>query len=72
MWRIRHQPPCSEKFADRYTTAITLSGLPSVLAAKEALNPATIEDLVLRLSRATSIEYVSLAASWSALQDSDQ
>ena len=57
-----------EKFADRYTTAITLSGLPSVLAAKEALNPATIEDLVLRLSRATSIEYVSLAASWSALQ----
>ena len=59
----------SEKFAGRYTTAITLSGLPSVLAAKEALNPATIEDLVLRLSRAASIEYVSLAASWNALQD---
>ena len=58
-----------EKFADRYTTAITLSGLPSVLAAKEALNPATIEDLVLRLSRSASIEYVSLATSWSALQD---
>ena len=58
-----------EKFAGRYTTAITLSGLPGVLAAKEALNPATIEDLVLRLSRSASIEYVSLAASWSALQD---
>ncbi len=58
-----------EKFTDRYTTAITLSGLPSVLAAKEVLNPATIEDLVLRLSRSASIEYVSLAASWSALQD---
>ena len=59
-----------ERFAGRYTTAITTSGLPGVLAAKEALNPTTIEDVVLGLSRSASMEYVSLAAFWRALRDS--
>ncbi len=58
-----------EKFAASYSSAVTASGLTGVLAAKEALNPATIEDLVLGLSRSASREYVSLAASWSALED---
>ena len=58
-----------EQFADHYTSAITASGLPGVLAAKEALNPTTIEDLVLSLSQSASMEYVSLAASWSALRN---
>ena len=58
-----------EQFTDQYTGAITASGLPDVLAAKEALNPTTIEDVVLGLSRSASLEYVSLAASWSVLQD---
>ncbi len=58
-----------EQFADRYTGAITTSGLPGVLAAKEALNPADIEDVVLGLSQSASAEYVSLAASWNSLRD---
>ncbi len=57
-----------EQFADRYTGAIKASGLTDALAAKEALSPTDVEDLVLGLSRSASMEYVSLAASWSALQ----
>ena len=57
-----------EQFADRYTRAIEASGLTDALAAKEALVPTDVEDLVLRLSHSASMEYVSLAESWSALQ----
>ena len=56
-------------FADQYKGAINASGLTGVLAAKEALNPTAVEDIVLGLARSTSAEYVSLAASWSALQE---
>ena len=55
--------------AGRYTNAITASGLADALEAEEALSPTTIEDLVLGLARSASAEYVSLAASWSALQE---
>lgn len=58
-----------KQFADRYTGAIEASGLTDVLAAKEALNPMDVEDLVLGLSQLASSEYVSLAESWSALQE---
>ena len=58
-----------EQFADRYTGAIEASGLTDVLAAKEALNPMDVEDLLLGLSQSASSEYVSLAESWSALQE---
>ena len=58
-----------EQFADRYTSAIDESGLAETLAAKEALSPTAIEDLVLGLARTASAEYVPLAASWSALQE---
>ena len=57
------------QFADRYTSAIDESGLTETLAAKEALSPTTVEDLVLGLARTASAEYVPLAASWSALQE---
>ena len=58
-----------ERFADRYNAAIERSGLTDAWAAKEALIPTDVEDLVLGLSRPASMEYVSLAASWSALQN---
>ena len=58
-----------EQFADRYTSVIDESGLAETLAAKEALSPTAIEDLVLGLARTASAEYVPLAASWSALQE---
>ena len=57
------------QFADRYMGAIEASGLPDALAAKEALIPADVEDIVLGLSQSALMEYVSLAASWSALQN---
>ena len=58
-----------EQFADRYTSAIDESGLAETLAAKEALSPTDVEDLVLGLAGTASAEYVSLAASWNALQE---
>ena len=58
-----------EEFAERYTGAIEASGLTDMLAAKEALIPTDVEDLVLGLAQSASAEYVSLAASWSALQE---
>ncbi len=57
-----------EHFADRYTDTITAFGLSDALAAKEALNPAAIESVVVVLSDTASMEYVSLASSWSGLQ----
>ena len=59
----------SELFADRYNDAIEASGLADALAAREALLPGDIEDLVLGLSGSATAEYLSLAASWRALQD---
>ncbi len=58
-----------EQFADRYRDALEASDLATAWIAKEVLVPADVEDLVLGLSRSTSEQYVSLAASWSALQD---
>ena len=58
-----------EHFADRYTDTITAFGLTDALAAKEALNPTAIESVVVVLSDKASMEYVSLAASWSGLQN---
>ena len=58
-----------EQFADRYTSVINESGLTETLAAKEALSPTDVEDLVLGLARTASAEYASLATSWSALQE---
>lgn len=58
-----------EQFADRYTRAITASRLTNVLAAKEALNPTAVEDVVAGLSQVASREYVSLAASWNGLRN---
>ncbi len=58
-----------EQFAGRYKDALDVSGLTDALAAEEALIPTDVEDLVLDLSRSASMEYVSMAASWSALQD---
>ena len=59
----------TEHFADRYKDAIDSSGLPKALAAKEALSPTAVEDILLGLSRSASMEFVSIAASWKALQD---
>ena len=58
------------RFADRYTGEIDASGLPGALAAQEALSPVAIEDLVLGTAGSASAEYVALAASWRALQES--
>ncbi len=58
-----------EQLADRYTDAIGASGLPGALSAQEALSPTAIEDLLLGLARSASAQYVSLAASWSALEE---
>lgn len=58
------------RFADRYTSAVDASGLPGALAAQEALSPTAIEDLILGTAGSASAEYVALAASWSALQES--
>ena len=58
------------RFADRYTSEIESSGLPGALAAQEALSPTAIEDLILGTAGSASAEYVALAASWSALQES--
>ena len=56
-------------FVERYMGAIDESGLPDALAAEEALVPTVIEDVVLDLAQSASAEYVSLASSWSALQE---
>ena len=58
-----------EQFADRYTGALDAFGLTDALAAKEALSPTAIEELILSLAQPPSAEYVSLAASWSAIQE---
>ncbi len=58
-----------EHFADRYTDTIKAFGLTDALAAKEALNPTAIESVVVVLSDKASMEYVSLAASWSELRN---
>ena len=58
-----------EQVADRYTGAINASGLADVLASEEVLSPTAVEDLVLGFARSASAEYVSLATSWSALQE---
>ncbi len=58
------------RFAERYTGEIDASGLSGALAAQEALSPTAIEDLILGTAGSASAEYVALAASWSALQES--
>ena len=58
-----------EQFTRVYTSAVAGSGLADVLAAAEAVSPAAVEDLVLGLARSASAQSVSLATSWSALDN---
>ena len=56
-------------FADRYEAAVSTSGLADVLARREVIDPAAVEDIVLDVAGTASAEYGSLAASWTALQE---
>ncbi len=58
-----------KRFADRYTGSVSASGLADALTAEEMLNPIAIEDLTLEIADAAAAQFVSLAESWSALQD---
>ncbi len=56
-----------EAFAERYTSAVSASGVTEALAARQALNPIAIERSVLRVADAAASQYASLAASWRSL-----
>ncbi len=56
-------------FGGQYEDAVTGLGLTSALAAGEAINPNTVEDLVLDIAGAAAGRYLSLRSSWRSLQD---
>ena len=56
------------QYAAQYMNAVAASGLADSLAAEEALIPTAVEDLTLSISQAASAQFVSLAESWSSIQ----
>ena len=56
-------------FAGQYTRAVAASGLSDALAAEEALVPMEVEDIVTGIAQESSEQFVTLAESWSALQE---
>ncbi|MDE2861113.1 MAG: PPC domain-containing protein [Chloroflexota bacterium] len=59
----------SSHFAGQYTSAVAASGLAEALAAEEALVPMEVEDIVTGIAQESSEQFVTLAESWSALQE---
>ena len=57
-----------QTFLHRYLAEAGTSGLAEALAAREALNPITIEDWVLDAADEASSHYAAMAASWSDLE----
>ena len=56
-------------FGGQYEDAVAELGLAESLAAGEAINPLTVEDLVLDMAGTAAGRYLSLQSSWRALQD---
>ena len=56
-------------FGGQYEDAVAELGLAEALAAGEAINPLTVEDLVLGMAGTAAGRYLSLQSSWRALQD---
>ena len=56
-------------FAEEYHELLADTGFAASIARREALNPAEVEDFVLRAAGKATRQYASLAASWSALQE---
>ncbi len=59
-----------EQVAAQYANSVAASGLADVLAAGEALNPMSVEELVLGRAKTASEQFISLAAGWNALLES--
>ena len=56
-------------FGGQYEDAVTDLGLTAALAAGEAVNPITVEDMVLDIAGTAAGRYLSLKSSWRSLQD---
>ena len=56
-------------FASQYADAVAASGLADALAAGEAIVPSAVEEIALAIAGTSSGQYVSLVASWTALQE---
>ncbi len=56
------------RFAERYLTAVTESGLPASSAAGFLLDPGAVEQLVLSKADSARREYATLAGSWRQLR----
>ncbi len=56
-------------FADHYASAIATSGVAARVTAGELISQAAVEDLTLSAADAASAQWLSLAASWSTLQE---
>ncbi len=54
-------------FGDAYAAAVAASGLPETHAARQAIDPAAVEELTLAAAATASARYASIAASWRAL-----
>ncbi|MDE2801310.1 MAG: hypothetical protein OXK21_00320, partial [Chloroflexota bacterium] len=54
---------------DQYEDAVADLGLAEALAAGEAINPVTVEELVLDIAEASASRYRSLQFSWRSLQN---
>ncbi len=56
-----------EAFGQQYASSLNESGLADAWMAREAINPLSIEDMLLEAAEATSTRYASMADGWRSL-----